>query len=83
MYLAKRPTQVIVETVGAGARSQSASAICWGGVSAVIGSSDLAALTLMTSEGLSNQLSCSLPFGADRSNVEAVCLVLKVAPQNA
>ena len=37
---AKGPTQVIVETVGAGARSQSASAICWGGVSTVIGSSD-------------------------------------------
>ena len=37
---AKGPTQVIVETVGAGARSQSASAICSGGVSAVMGSSD-------------------------------------------
>ena len=48
VYLAKRPTQVIVETVGAGARSQSASVICWGGVSAVIGSSDFAELNLVS-----------------------------------
>ena len=40
----KGPTQVIVETVGAGARSQSASLICAGGVSAVMGSSDFVAL---------------------------------------
>ncbi len=37
---AKGPTQVMDETVGAGARSQSASEICSGGVSAVMGSSD-------------------------------------------
>ena len=36
----KGPTQLIVETVGAGARSQSASAICPGGVSTKIGPSD-------------------------------------------
>ena len=44
VYLTKGPTQVIVETVGAGARSQSASLICAGGVSAVMGSSDFVAL---------------------------------------
>ena len=37
----KGPTQVIYETVGAGAESQSASTVCWGGVTSVMGSSDL------------------------------------------
>ena len=45
-----------------GQKSQSASQVCAGGVSAVIGSSDLVALTLVTAAAPGNQLSCSLPF---------------------
>ena len=45
-----RPTQVIDETVGAGARSQSASEVCSGGVSTVMGSSDFVA-SLSTRHG--------------------------------
>ena len=47
-----------------GPESQSASGVCSGGVSAVMGSSDLDALTLVSDEAGGNQLSCSLPFGA-------------------
>ena len=47
-----------------GPESQSASAICSGGVSAVMGSSDLDEHTLVSDDGNGNQLSCSLPFGA-------------------
>ena len=47
-----------------GPESQSASAICSGGVSAVMGSSDLDVHTLVSDDGNGNQLSCSLPFGA-------------------
>ena len=46
-----------------GPESQSASGICSGGVSAVMGSSDLDALTLVSDATDGNQLSCSLPFG--------------------
>ena len=45
-----------------GPGSQSASGVCSGGVSAVIGSSDLDALTFVSVEAHGNQLSCSLPF---------------------
>ena len=47
-----------------GPESQSASGVCSGGVSAVMGSSDLDALTLVSDEAGGNQLSCSLPFWA-------------------
>ena len=45
-----------------GHKSQSASQVCAGGVSAVIGSSDLVAHTFVTAATSGNQLSCSLPF---------------------
>ena len=57
-----------------GPESQSASVTCSGGVSAVMGSSDLDALTLVSDATDGNQLSCSLPFGAERPIVEAACL---------
>ena len=47
-----------------GQKSQAASALCSGGVSAVMGSSDLDAHTLVSDEADGNQPSCSLPFGA-------------------
>ena len=53
-----------------GQKSQAASAICSGGVSAVIGSSDLDGLTLVSGGASGNQLSCSLPFEAERPIVE-------------
>ena len=46
-----------------GPGSQSASGACSGGVSAVMGSSDLDALPLVSNATDGNQLSCSLPFG--------------------
>ena len=46
-----------------GPESQSASGVCSGGVSAVMGSSDLDAVTLVSDPTEGNQLSCSLPFG--------------------
>ena len=49
-----------------GQKSQAASAICSGGVSAVIGSSDLDEHTLGSCGASGNQLSCSLPFEAER-----------------
>ena len=59
-----------------GQKSQAASAICSGGVSAVMGSSDLDAHTLGSSGASGNQLSCSLPSGANKSIVEPMCLAL-------
>ena len=44
-----------------GPESQSASQVCSGGVSAVMGSSDLDDHTLVKGEVGGNQLSCSLP----------------------
>ena len=49
-----------------GQKSQAASAICSGGVSAVIGSSDLDAHTLGSRGASGNQLSYSLPFEAEQ-----------------
>ena len=49
-----------------GQKSQAASAICSGGVSAVIGSSDLDVHTLGSGGAQGNQLSCSLPSEAER-----------------
>ena len=46
-----------------GPESQSASAICSGGVSTVIGSSDLDVHTLVSGRAFGNQPSCSLPGG--------------------
>ena len=57
-----------------GPESQSASAMCSGGVSAVMGSSDLDAHTLVIRGASGNQLSCSLPPGAIRPNVEMAWL---------
>ena len=57
-----------------GQKSQAASAICSGGVSAVMGSSDLDAHTLVIRGASGNQLSCSLPPGAIRPNVEMAWL---------
>ena len=57
-----------------GPESQSASGACSGGVSAVMGSSDLDALTLVSDATDGNQLSCSLSLGAARPIVEVACL---------
>ena len=56
-----------------GQKSQAASAMCSGGVSAVMGSSDLDAHTLGSRGALGNQLSCSLPSGANRPIVGPAC----------
>ena len=48
-----------------GQKSQAASAICSGGVSAIMGSSNLDAHTLGSGGASGNQLSCSLPFEAE------------------
>ena len=56
-----------------GQKSQAASAICSGGVSAVMGSSDLDEHTLVSGGAPGNQLSCSLPFGAGRPIVGMAC----------
>ena len=56
-----------------GPESQSASLICSGGVSAVMGSSDLDEHTLVSDQADGNQLSCSLPFGAGRPIVGTAC----------
>ena len=83
VYLAKRPTLVILETVGAGARKS----VCfcdllrWSVVRQ--GSSDLDGLTLATREGRGNQPSCSLPFEANRPNVEMMCLDPEAAAHSA
>ena len=52
-----------------GQKSQAASAICSGGVSTVIGSSDLDEHTLGSGGASGNQLSCSLPFEPEPSDV--------------
>ena len=57
-----------------GPESQFASAICSGGVSAVMGSSDLDTSTLVSDEADGNQLSCSLPIRADPPMLEMACL---------
>ena len=56
-----------------GPESQSASAMCSGGVSAVMGSSDLDEHTLVTDDANGNQLSCSLRFGSERPIVGMAC----------
>ena len=52
-----------------GQKSQAASAICPGGVSAVIGSSDLDEHTFGSGGASGNQLSCSLPLRPEPSDV--------------
>ena len=59
-----------------GLKSQATSALGCGGVSAVMGSSDLDAHTLGGGGAPGNQLSCSLPSGANRSILESVCVAL-------
>ena len=59
-----------------GQNSQAASAVCSGGVSAAMGSSDLNAPTLVSREASGNQLSCSLPFVVDRPTVDIACMEL-------
>ena len=66
-----------------GQKSQAASAICSGGVSAVMDSSDLDAPTFGSRGAPGNQLSCSLPSGANRSIVEMACLRFVVSPPKA
>ena len=56
-----------------GQKSQAASAMCCGGVSAVMGSSDFDARTLGIRGVPGNQLSCSLPSGANRPIVGLAC----------
>ena len=54
-------------------KSQANSGFCRGGVSAVMGSSDLNAHTLVSGAISGNQLSCSLPSEADPPNVGMAC----------
>ena len=54
-------------------KSQATSAFCCGGVSAVMGSSDLNEHTLVSGARSGNQLSCSLPSEADRPIVGMAC----------
>jgi len=56
-----------------GLKSQATSAFCCGGVSAVMGSSDLNDHTLVSGARSGNQLSCSLPSEADRPIVGVAC----------
>ena len=56
-----------------GQKSQAASGICCGGVSAVMGSSDLDGHTFGSRGASGNQLSCSLPFEAERPIVGTAC----------
>ena len=70
----KGPTQIIVETVGAGTRSQSASLICAGGVSAVISSSDLDGITFHPGWGICHQSNRALPSLAKPPIVEKLWL---------
>ena len=51
-----------------GQKSQAASAICSGGVSAVMGSYDLDAHTLVSGGAPGNQPSYSLPLGAESAD---------------
>ena len=53
-----------------GPKSQATSTVCSGGVSAIIGSSDLDEHTLGSGGASGNQLSCSLPFEAEQPIVE-------------
>ena len=69
----KGPTRIIVETVGAGARSQSASAICAGGVSAVISTSDLDGLTFHPRWVSCHRSNRSLPSLAKPPIVRTAC----------
>ena len=69
----KGPTQVIVETVGAGARSQSASLICAGGVSAVISASDFDELTFHPLWLFWHQSNRSLLLGAKNPIINGTC----------
>ena len=57
-----------------GPKSQATSRFCSGGVSAVMGTSDLDASTFDSPGAAGNQLSCSLPFGWNRPNVKEACL---------
>ena len=66
----KGPTQVIIETVGAGARSQSASWICCVGPSSVMNASDLDRHTFVSEHTCGNQSSCSLPSPVKKFNSE-------------
>ena len=59
-----------------GPESQSASLICSGGGSAVMGSSDLDEPTFVKGEAPGNQLSCSLPWGANSTIVRMACPLL-------
>ena len=63
----------MIETVGAGARSQSASTICSGGVSAVMGSSEFRALTFHPRSGLWHRSNRSLLFKANQPIVRTAC----------
>ena len=64
-----------VETVGAGARSQSASGCCSGGVSAVISASDLDAVTLRRFCWLAYPCKGALPSDGKGPKVRAACLM--------
>ena len=57
-----------------GPKSQATSRFCSGGVSAVMGTSDLDISTFVNADAAGNQLSCSLPFGWDHPSLKEVCL---------
>ncbi len=65
----------LVETVGAGARSQSASRDCSGGVSAVISASDLDAVTLRGFDRSAYPCKGALPLAGKEPKVRPACLM--------
>ena len=60
--------------------SQAASAVCSGGESTVIGSSDLSGLNIFSGHTQGNQRECSFPFGGSPLIVELMCLRGAITP---
>ena len=60
--------------------SQAASAVCSGGVSTVIGASDLSDLNMVSDHTQGNQRECSFPSGGSPLIVEMICLRGAVTP---
>ena len=57
-----------------GPKSQATSRFCSGGVSAVMGTSDVDVSTFASADAAGNQLSCSLPFEWNRPSLNKACL---------
>ena len=73
VYLTKRPTQVIFETVGAGAKSQPASWICSVGPSSLINASDLDAFSFVPNGHKVIGIKAHCPIDDIYANVGMAC----------